>query len=144
MTPCASCSGSGEPWCGGRTGRPDGTTAARGDCRGTPQTGIDTGEIGDVGTEVARTWTALATTAEGLDRRAAATRPPAAEVLTAQALMARDPVLAGTVADHIRLGHPAAQALAPDFTGFRKLLEAAGPHISPNEWPTWPSVACPT
>ncbi len=99
-----------------------------------PAAGIDAaGAVGvatSVDEEAVRARAALAATADDLDRRAAAAGPPAADVLVAQAMMARDPALAGKVVDNIRAGHTAAAAVTEGFAEFRQLLEAAGPYFA--------------
>ncbi|MEJ3744341.1 phosphoenolpyruvate--protein phosphotransferase [Actinomycetes bacterium KLBMP 9797] len=73
---------------------------------------------------------ALSAAAQELERLAASVAAPAADVLGAQALMARDPVLADRIAGHQRAGHPADRAVRAGFAEFRELLAAAGPYLA--------------
>ena len=86
--------------------------------------------VADVDGEVVRAQAALAVTADELDGRAVAAGPPAADVLAAQAMMARDPVLAAKIADRIRTGNTAATAITEGFAEVRTLLAAAGPYFA--------------
>ncbi|MGH8869559.1 MAG: phosphoenolpyruvate--protein phosphotransferase [Actinomycetes bacterium] len=73
---------------------------------------------------------ALETVAASLDRRAARADRQAAGVLTAQALMARDPALARTVEVAIRDGAAAVTAVADAFGAYRATLAAAGGYMA--------------
>ncbi|SDD44525.1 phosphoenolpyruvate--protein phosphotransferase [Actinokineospora iranica] len=77
-----------------------------------------------------RARTALAETAAELERRAKLAGPEAAEVLTAAAMMARDPALAGNVRDLVDAGVPAAWAVDRAIAGYRELLANAGPYMA--------------
>ncbi len=85
---------------------------------------------GDVDAEAARALDALTGAADDLDRRASVAPQLAAEVLAAQAMMARDPVLASKVTDRVKTGSDALTALTEGFGEFRSLLEAAGPYLA--------------
>jgi phosphotransferase system enzyme I (PtsI) len=80
--------------------------------------------------ELARAAAALEAVAEDLDHRAAGAGGEAADILAAQALMARDPALADLVADRIAAGTAAATAVTAAFGEFRELLAAAGPYLA--------------
>ncbi|MBC6449602.1 phosphoenolpyruvate--protein phosphotransferase [Actinokineospora xionganensis] len=77
-----------------------------------------------------RAVTALEETAGELERRAKLASPEAAEVLTAAAMMARDPALASNVRDLVGQGIPAAWAVDRAIGGYRELLAAAGPYMA--------------
>ena len=65
-----------------------------------------------------------------LERRTAATDGPAAEVLSAQAMMAADPALADRAAALVGDGVDGPHALDGAFADFRTALEAAGGHFA--------------
>lgn len=77
-----------------------------------------------------RAATALEETAVELERRAKLASPEAADVLTAAALMARDPALAGNVKDLVGQGIAAPWAVDRAIGGYRELLAAAGPYMA--------------
>jgi phosphotransferase system enzyme I (PtsI) len=85
---------------------------------------------GDVDAEAARALEALETVGDDLEGRGSVAPQPAAEVLTAQAMMARDPVLASKVTDRVKTGSDALTALTDGFGEFRSMLEAAGPYLA--------------
>jgi phosphotransferase system enzyme I (PtsI) len=100
-----------------------------------PGPGLGSGPVsgpaaGDVDAEAARALDALAAAADDLDRRASVAPGPAAEVLAAQAMMARDPVLGSKVTDRVKTGSDGLTALAEGFGEFRAMLEAAGPYLA--------------
>jgi phosphotransferase system enzyme I (PtsI) len=89
------------------------------------------GPVTDVKAETARAVEALGGAAADLERRAAlATETTATQVLTAQAMMAADPALAGKVTGHVESGKDAVRALTAGFEEFRALLAAAGPYLA--------------
>src|SRR4051794_10429343 len=84
----------------------------------------------DPAAEADRATAALDGVAEDLERRAAGVGGEAAQILEAQALMARDPALADLAADRIAAGAAAPAAVAAAFAEFRALLAAAGPYLA--------------
>lgn len=88
----------------------------------------------DTAAEIARATEALEAVAAELERRAAAVAGDAgrdgADILRAQAVLARDPALAEQVARRIASGEAAAVAVAAAVAAFGKLLAAAGPHLA--------------
>ncbi|MEV4421430.1 phosphoenolpyruvate--protein phosphotransferase, partial [Patulibacter sp. NPDC049589] len=88
----------------------------------------------DVTAEAARVRQALADAGEALDARAAAAREhgrdEAAQILDAQAMMARDFVLADRAAALVTEGNAGAHAVATALAGFRSQLEAAGGYLA--------------
>jgi len=84
----------------------------------------------DAAAETATALAALEAVAAGLEQRAARAPEEAAGVLTAQAMMARDPALASKVGDAVRSGRAAVTAVAEAFAGYRSLLAAAGPYLA--------------
>jgi phosphoenolpyruvate-protein phosphotransferase (PTS system enzyme I) len=85
---------------------------------------------GETAAEVAAARAALEATAAGLESRAARVSGPAAEVLLAQAMMARDPVLAGKVTHAIESGRSGPAAVARSFEEFRAALAAVGGYLA--------------
>ncbi|MEV4683109.1 phosphoenolpyruvate--protein phosphotransferase [Streptomyces kurssanovii] len=84
----------------------------------------------DVPAEAAAARAALARVAADLEERAAAVGGDAAQVLSAQAMMAADPTLADQVGDLVAGGADAAHALDNAFRAFRASLEAAGGYFA--------------
>lgn len=84
----------------------------------------------DAEAEIVRATEALNATAETLEARGARAGGPAADVLSAQALMARDPSLADDVAARIRSGTSAPRAVYEAFGAFRELLAGAGEYLA--------------
>ncbi|HEY0560617.1 MAG TPA: phosphoenolpyruvate--protein phosphotransferase [Frankiaceae bacterium] len=80
--------------------------------------------------EAADAQRALDAVGDFLDRKAVAVGGAAAEVLQAQAMMARDPSLTDAVVLATEAGRPAAHALVAAFDGFRAILAAAGPYLA--------------
>lgn len=80
--------------------------------------------------EAADAAAALERVGADLDARAARAGGQAAEVLVAQAMMARDPALADLVASRTAAGEAAALALTGAFEVFRSALAAAGPYMA--------------
>lgn len=88
------------------------------------------GHQGDPAAERRRATLALEQTAADLDSRAGQAAGAAAEVLAAQALMARDPALAEEVGQRIDAGASAARAVDDAFGMFRQQLAAAGGYMA--------------
>ncbi|WP_431046828.1 phosphoenolpyruvate--protein phosphotransferase [Streptomyces sp. P1-3] len=84
----------------------------------------------DAPAEAAAVREALRQVAADLERRAAAASDAAAEVLSAQALMATDPALADRAEALVLDGTDGAHALAAAFGEFRAGLEAAGGYFA--------------
>ncbi|MFK4687708.1 phosphoenolpyruvate--protein phosphotransferase [Streptomyces pristinaespiralis] len=84
----------------------------------------------DVPAEAAAARAALAKVAADLEQRAAAAGGDAAQVLSAQAMMAADPTLADQVGELVADGADAAHALDRAFRAFRASLEAAGGYFA--------------
>jgi phosphotransferase system enzyme I (PtsI) len=84
----------------------------------------------DPGKETLRAHDALEAVAVELDRRAAIVTGPAAGVLGAEAMMARDPTLAERVAVLITEGLPAAHAVDAAIGEYQAQLAAAGPYLA--------------
>jgi phosphotransferase system enzyme I (PtsI) len=85
----------------------------------------------DVEGEAARAVAALAAVAADLTRRSrAADRPAVAEILSAQAMMADDPVLHDAVADAVRGGADAPHAIDIALATHRRAFEAAGGYLA--------------
>ncbi len=95
-----------------------------------PADGQVTRGTGETAAEVAAARAALEATAAGLESRAARVSGAAAEVLLAQAMMARDPVLAGKVAHAIESGRSGPAAVARSFAEFRAALAAVGGYLA--------------
>lgn len=87
-------------------------------------------EVEDVEFETARAAEALEAVAADLDARAAQADGAGADVLVAQALMARDPVLADAVAGLVREGRDAPHAIDAAFAEHRRALEALGGYMA--------------
>ncbi|HEX6471170.1 MAG TPA: phosphoenolpyruvate--protein phosphotransferase [Streptosporangiaceae bacterium] len=85
---------------------------------------------GDAAAERARAHEALHAVAADLEERGAKAGGDAQEVLTAQALMARDPGLADLVDAKIDAGTAAARAVFEAFGGFRAALAGAGGYLA--------------
>ena len=88
----------------------------------------------DVSAEAARVRQALADAGDALDARAAAAREhgrdEAAQILDAQAMMARDFVLGDRAAALVTEGNAGPHAVATALQGFRAQLEAAGGYLA--------------
>ncbi|MDX6744569.1 phosphoenolpyruvate--protein phosphotransferase [Actinocorallia sp. A-T 12471] len=85
---------------------------------------------GDRVAETARALAALEDVARELESRAAAAGGETHDVLAAQALMARDPDLAGEVTVGVSAGLSAARAVYESFGFYRELLGGSGAYIS--------------
>jgi phosphotransferase system enzyme I (PtsI) len=90
--------------------------------------------VSDVIAEIAAAESALHAVASTLEARAAVAATSAgkeaADVLNAQAMMARDPGLLQKVTDRIKLGQAAPESLDASFGEFRAMLAAAGPYLA--------------
>ncbi len=86
--------------------------------------------VTDAGAEADRAVAALEAVGTFLDGRSAAAGGQAAEILAAEALMARDPALAGQVRDRCGAGRPAAWAVSEALASYRALLTAAGGYLA--------------
>jgi phosphoenolpyruvate-protein phosphotransferase (PTS system enzyme I) len=84
----------------------------------------------DPAAAVTQAHMALGAAAADLERRATKASDIAAGVLTAQAMMALDPLLAGKVKQAIEAGQGVVAALTEGFAQFRRLLEAAGGYMA--------------
>jgi phosphotransferase system enzyme I (PtsI) len=88
----------------------------------------------DVAAEAARVRQALTDAGDALDSHAAAAREhgrdEAAQILDAQAMMARDFVLADRAAALVTEGNAGPHAVATALAGFREQLEAAGGYLA--------------
>ncbi len=96
-----------------------------------------TGDLGspeppdDPEAEIARARYALAEVEGILEKKAAdATDKDIADILSAQALIAADPVLADKIATAVRSGLPAAHAVTEAFDSFKSMLAAAGGYLA--------------
>ncbi|WP_017559264.1 phosphoenolpyruvate--protein phosphotransferase [Nocardiopsis baichengensis] len=89
-----------------------------------------TGYEGDAEAEAARAAEAMEETARDLSARGEKAGGQAQEVLSAQALMARDPALADDVRRRVREGAAAARAVADAFGVYREMLAAAGEYMA--------------
>jgi phosphotransferase system enzyme I (PtsI) len=85
---------------------------------------------GDAITETARARDALETVAADLDGRGAKAGGEAQDVLTAQAMMARDPGLAELAGQKITEGASAPRAVHEAFGVFREMLAGAGDYLA--------------
>lgn len=86
--------------------------------------------VADAEAEAARAAEALEAVAAGLDARAAQADGAAADVLVAQGLMARDPVLGEAVAGLVRDGRDAPHAIDAAFAEHRRVLEGLGGYMA--------------
>jgi phosphotransferase system enzyme I (PtsI) len=85
---------------------------------------------GDAAAETARALGALETVAADLDERGAKAGGEAQDVLTAQAMMARDPGLADLAGQKIAAGSSAPRAVYEAFGVFREMLAGAGDYLA--------------
>lgn len=95
-----------------------------------PVLGPDNGPEPDVAAAVELARNALDAVADDLDARAAQVTDAAAEVLSTQALMARDPALATQIDQALRAGRSLPHAVADAFGTFRAALAAAGGYFA--------------
>ena len=84
----------------------------------------------DADAEAGRAAGALDEVGSDLERRAAAAGGAAADVLVAEAMMARDPSLATAVADLVRAGRAAAWAVREALGAYQATLTAAGGYLA--------------
>ncbi|MFC7327562.1 phosphoenolpyruvate--protein phosphotransferase [Marinactinospora rubrisoli] len=85
---------------------------------------------GDVEAETRRAMAAIEETAIDLTERGERAGGEAKDVLTAQALMARDPALASDIENRIGAGTSAARAVFEAFTQYRDMLANAGAYLA--------------
>jgi phosphotransferase system enzyme I (PtsI) len=85
---------------------------------------------GDAAGEKARAEAALEQVAADLESRGAGAGPEARDILAAQAMMARDPVLVAAVTELIDGGGGAARAVYECFGRFRDALTSAGGYLA--------------
>ena len=85
---------------------------------------------GDPADEARRAAAALEAVAADLDERAGRAGGEAADVLGAQAMMARDPSLAESVEALTGAGRSAARAVWEAFAGYREMLAGAGEYLA--------------
>jgi phosphotransferase system enzyme I (PtsI) len=90
----------------------------------------DERKLTDVDAEVTRVRRALDAVAEELDTRAAAVEGAAHDVLFAQTMIARDPVLLDGVCNRVRAGRDGAHAIDEAFDEHRRALEAVGGYMA--------------
>ena len=86
--------------------------------------------VSDAEAEATRAMDALGTVASELERRAAEVGGAARDVLSAQALIARDPVLAEGIRARVRGGQAATHAVAEAFAEHREMLESLGGYLA--------------
>ena len=86
-------------------------------------------QVTDVDAEERAARAALAGVADDLEARAVGANKTAADVLTAQAMMVRDPELANRVDQSIREGKAAPWAVSAAFGTFRDLLASLGGYL---------------
>lgn len=85
---------------------------------------------GDADAERARATAALEAVAADLEDRGRRAGGEARDVLTAQALMARDPELAAAIHQRVAAGTSAARAVYEAFGGYREALTSAGGYLA--------------
>lgn len=95
-----------------------------------PRLSADVPEMLDQTVEIDRVREALDAVGEQLESRAEQAVGQAAEVLEAQALMARDPGLVESAIDAVRDGQPAPWAVATAISGFQRTLAQAGGYFA--------------
>lgn len=98
--------------------------------RETPQPDPDARHGGDPAAEAERAATAMEETARDLAERGERAGGDAAEVLNAQALMARDPALADDVRSRVGDGASAARAVSEAMAVYRRMLADAGEYLA--------------
>jgi len=97
---------------------------------GPPELPATAPAVADTEAEMARAVAALQAVAADLDRRCAAAVAEAAEALAATAMIARDPVLAYSVAVLVRAGRAAPWAVRDAIESFRAKLVAKGGYLA--------------
>ncbi|MDX2933441.1 phosphoenolpyruvate--protein phosphotransferase [Streptomyces ipomoeae] len=95
-----------------------------------PRPPVDERPDTDVEAEVQRVTEALETVARGLEERAARAGGQAAEILSAAALMARDPSVLAAVRDRLEAGRPTAAGVDAAFEQYCDLLARAGGYLA--------------
>ena len=86
--------------------------------------------IADTGAEADRAVAALEAVGEFLRSRSAAASGEAADILTAEAMMACDPALASQVRGRTGAGRPAAWAVSEALASYRAMLTSAGGYLA--------------
>ena len=86
--------------------------------------------ITDTGAEADRAVAALEAVGEFLRSRSAAASGEAADILTAEAMMACDPALASQVRGRTGAGRPAAWAVSEALASYRAMLTSAGGYLA--------------
>ncbi|MTD46005.1 phosphoenolpyruvate--protein phosphotransferase [Conexibacter sp. W3-3-2] len=95
-----------------------------------PQLPAHDAPVADTAAEARRATAALEAVAADLEARAATAGGEAADVLTAQALMARDPMLASGIADRVTGGRDAPHAVDAALAEHRAALVALGGYMA--------------
>ncbi|MEI5527372.1 phosphoenolpyruvate--protein phosphotransferase [Streptomyces brasiliscabiei] len=95
-----------------------------------PRPPVDELPAADADAEVQRVTEALETVAQGLEERAAKAGGQAAEILSASALMARDPSVLAAVRDRLQAGRPTAAGVDAAFEQYCDLLAQAGGYLA--------------
>jgi len=95
-----------------------------------PALPAETSAVEDVGAEAARVTDALEQVAAELERRADVAAGAGRDVLFAQTMIARDPVLADGARDRVLAGADAPHAVADAFAEHRRALEAIGGYMA--------------
>jgi phosphotransferase system enzyme I (PtsI) len=95
-----------------------------------PAVSPDLQHSGDPAAEVRAAEEAISATATELEARGAKATGPATDVLAAQAMMARDPVVGDRITELIKEGRAAASAVVTAFDEFRVQLSAAGAYMA--------------
>ncbi|MDA0567263.1 phosphoenolpyruvate--protein phosphotransferase [Streptomonospora sp. S1-112] len=98
--------------------------------REVPQPAPDARHAGDAEAEARRAVAAMEQTAQDLTARGERAGGEAAEVLSAQALMARDPALADDVRRRVGEGADAARAVSEAMAVYRDMLASAGEYLA--------------
>ncbi|QBI52763.1 phosphoenolpyruvate--protein phosphotransferase [Streptomonospora litoralis] len=98
--------------------------------RDVPQPDPDARHGGDAAAEADRAAAAMEETARDLSERGERAGGDAAEVLNAQALMARDPALADDVRKRVDAGASAARAVSEAMAVYRQMLAGAGEYLA--------------
>src|ERR1700736_5966368 len=93
-----------------------------------PTIPADLGPADDPDHELQVTTAAIEATAADLDARSRRAAGAAADVLAAQVMMTRDPVLGDRMVQLIKEGQAAPTAVVTAFDEFRAQLSAAGPY----------------
>jgi phosphoenolpyruvate-protein phosphotransferase (PTS system enzyme I) len=95
-----------------------------------PPIPVDDRAVDDVDGEVVQAAEALEAVALELERRGEAAPRAAHDVLMAQAVIARDPVLAEAVQARVTAGRDGVHAIADAFAEHRRMLESLGGYLA--------------